>query len=914
MKLMGCRTAVVLLLAGWAVPAVHAQSPTNLLRNGSFEGSTLYWHNVNPEHHKLVRGGAPAGEFVLRIEKEHVMSAPFAAQPGQSFTASFFVKADRDGEVHVQLPPSAREEGQRAKRLWVGEATQKARVGPQWQRVSFTAKADVPQSGFWPNPHYLVQIGGTVPIEVDGVSVNLGDAAPVAYQPRRQIEVLAECPDLKGYRADGNLFEKGATVTLIAHASNPTSQARSAILRCQLIDYEGRRPISAPADAHVTIPAGKTFSHKFSTKLTATGCVLARVSALDGGTVIDSSDLPLTSLPYPMRPRKPDPRERFGGSFFGPHTAGLGSRMGFAWSRWWPHTKWQDHQPDGPDSWRWFDKELDTLEGLGISAHLVLYGWPKWIMEEGKHPLPRDMRWPPNDPRWEDLSVETAWDKYIKTATAHYKGRGVIYEIENEPEFDKWDTLQDEYAKFTIRTARLIKQVDPKAKVMVNNVYGIPSGLNRRLLERGAARHIDIISWHDYHEGWLAEANAMKRMRAALDSLGGQHIEIWFNEGWAYTNTAVDEPMACTRLTSSQGTNAMVCSIAELTMNGQDKTILFHTGYEQHGMSFWDYSGPGTMLWDWYGFPLPLVAAWNTLAHHVGLSERVAFVRPEGANFCIFEDLRNGRGVVVAYADREAPSDASIELPLDGLTVEDAMGNATPLTGQRLTLPRNGRPVFVYDDARTTGKVFAEKLLPLDRKNASFVSKGGVGFRLPPTWEGTKKGHAAGNPAMAGGKPVWRLDQVWPPDPKTPGNYHPLVWDDNYWVPAGNSFGGQPKAEMRDRGIRLELRAAHSQPQAERICGLVFIAPQAGTVVVTGSAQLTMWEGNNPVRLALLQKTGKQVKELASLKLAQGKSIELAALGATVSAGDELVLLPRIEGAFNGGDVVLRDLEVRFGD
>jgi len=98
----------------------------NLLRNGSFEGSLLYWHGIKPEHHKLVRGDAAVGEYSLRINSKYVMSAPFVCKPGREFTLSFFVKGDRDGEVRVQTAPSAREVGQRAKRIWSRESRQTA--------------------------------------------------------------------------------------------------------------------------------------------------------------------------------------------------------------------------------------------------------------------------------------------------------------------------------------------------------------------------------------------------------------------------------------------------------------------------------------------------------------------------------------------------------------------------------------------------------------------------------------------------------------------------------------------------------------------------------------------------------------------------------------------------------------------
>ena len=146
-----------------------------------------------------------------------------------------------------------------------------------------------------------------------------------------------------------------------------------------------------------------------------------------------------------------------------------------------------------------------------------------------------------------------------------------------------------------------------------------------------------------------------------------------------------------------------------MTAAGQEKTILFHTGYEDHGQSFWDYSGPGTLLWDWYGYPLPLVAMWNVLNHHLGLSNEVGFVRPPGANLAIFQDLRNGRGVIVAYEDREAKSDVSFRVHLGDLIA-----------------PRNGTPVpFTAEVELTAGHelLFVPLMHGLDN-NATNLSIG----------------------------------------------------------------------------------------------------------------------------------------------------------------------------------------------
>ena len=377
-----------LLLALLTCRALAA--PENLLRNGSFEGGLLYWHQIDPKNDTLVRDAA-VGEFALRIAKGNVMSAPFVAVRGAPVTVSFFVKGEKPGRVGVQMPPSAREPGQKAKRLWMREAEQSAEIGTEWKRVSFTWLADVPPDGFWPNPHYLVQIGGhDSPILIDGVTVTVGKEGTPKYVPRTVLEAVVECPSLRGYAENGNILEAGQPVTMVAHISN---------------------------------------------------------AALDSGQ---------------------------------------------------------------PCHFQWF---VQDYEGK------LLWSSPD--------------EWAADDARWDDLKIETAWDKFVKAAALHFKGRSIVFEIENEPEFDHWDKFKTEYAKFTIRTARLLRATDPAAKIMVNNVYGIPSGLNAEFFKMGGLAHIDVMSWHDYHEGWLADAQGIRRMRQSMDEAGGKNVELWFNEGWA---------------------------------------------------------------------------------------------------------------------------------------------------------------------------------------------------------------------------------------------------------------------------------------------------------------------------------------------------------------------------------------------
>ncbi len=924
---------VTLAAATLAATCVRAQSDPanassarsqNLLRNGSFEGGTLYWHQVNAPDQTLVKDAA-VGEYALRIAKGNVMSAPFVAEREQPMTVSFFVKGAKPGRVGVQMPPSAREPGTQAKRLWMREAEQSADITTEWKRVSFTWNADVPQDGFWPNPHYLVQIGGyDSPITIDGVTVTKGKEGTAKYVPRAAVEVVAECANLTGWSgAAGNAFEKGATAQMVAHVSNPGSQPREVWVQWQLVDYDGALPLSKAVSKKVTIPAGKTFSETTPLKLTATGCVLARLSVIGnnegttGDTVLDSADFPLTTLPYPKSATKPDFRERFGGSFAG--REGMlqkYQRIGFGWTRWFPETKWQFFQPKKDAPFDWHDADFQLAARYGVSQHVVLYGWPEGLMdkEHSGQPLPLDMKWSAEDARWDDFSIETAWDKFVKAAAVHFRGKSIIFEIENEPEFDRWDKFHAEYAKFTIRTAKLIRSTDPKAKIMVNNVYGVPSSVNAAFFKVGGLKWIDVVSWHDYHEGWLSDAQGIKRMRQNMDEASGKNVELWFNEGWAFTNTAVDEPIACTHLTSAQSTNAIMASTVEMTIAGQEKTILFHTGYEDHGQSFWDYSGPGTLLWDWYGFPLPLVSAWNVLSHHIGVSDRVGFVRPPGANLAIFQDLRNHRGVIVAYADRDAKEDAVVELPFPGLTNEDNMGNPTPLP-QKLTLSKTGRCVFLYD-GKTTGAEFLKKLESLDRKNASFVSTGALPtWNLPPTWEGKTKGDSDGSVALAEGKPIWKLEQLWPADWKKRENFRPMVWTGTDWNVKEGGFGGQPGASLKDGALNFGTRAPHGPDNDRhlRTAGLTFVAPKAGTYSLHGTASARMWDSKNKTTLLVLKKSQTSVEQVGALSIPNEGQVPFEGQNFVLALGDELTLLPEIDGMFAGGDCKLHGLSIILG-
>ena len=328
---------IVLFTLGGTVRAAGQ----NLLRNGSFEGGFLYWHNIHEGTHRIV-ADAKSGRYALEMTSGWIMCAPVELKKGSSYTISFWAKAEKPVKVDIAMPPSAREPGQKSGRLWTKNAHKPVQVDTEWKRFHVTWAADVPNTGFWPDQNYMVQISGekNVKTYIDGMTILEGREGSVDYMPRKEIESGVSCANLPGFDCpEANCFNPGDVVRIKGYASNPGTEMRDVTVRWQWVDYEGEKSIGPPVDEKIALQPGDTFEKTVPMKLLSSGCVIARVSVLDKeGAVIDSSDFPVTSLPYPKASAKPDWRERFGGSFAGGlKTVKKLQRIGFGWIHWRPH-------------------------------------------------------------------------------------------------------------------------------------------------------------------------------------------------------------------------------------------------------------------------------------------------------------------------------------------------------------------------------------------------------------------------------------------------------------------------------------------------------------------------------------------------------------------------------------------------
>lgn len=136
-----------------------------------------------------------------------------------------------------------------------------------------------------------------------------------------------------------------------------------------------------------------------------------------------------------------------------------------------------------------------------------------------------------------------AFARFAAAAAARYQGRGIIWEIWNEPNLEKyWHAPPDPaaYARLVNTVIPAIRRVDPTAWVVGPATAGFPWDFYQALNDAGALGRLDAISVHPYRgEPPESALEQYLQLRARLDHLSPQrHIPIIASE-WGYS-TAVE--------------------------------------------------------------------------------------------------------------------------------------------------------------------------------------------------------------------------------------------------------------------------------------------------------------------------------------------------------------------------------------
>jgi len=94
-----------------------------------------------------------------------------------------------------------------------------------------------------------------------------------------------------------------------------------------------------------------------------------------------------------------------------------------------------------------------------------------------------------------------AFARFAAAAAAHFRGRGIIWEIWNEPnlaQFWKPQPNADDYARLAVTTAMAVRAADPDAVILAPGSSDFPWEFFETIFRGGVLNHVDAVSVHPY--------------------------------------------------------------------------------------------------------------------------------------------------------------------------------------------------------------------------------------------------------------------------------------------------------------------------------------------------------------------------------------------------------------------------------
>ncbi len=192
-------------------------------------------------------------------------------------------------------------------------------------------------------------------------------------------------------------------------------------------------------------------------------------------------------------------------------------RMDFFWGR--------IEKKKGEYDWSPYDRLMGHLDKIKVHPIFILdYG--NDVYEKG----------PPRSPE-----ARAAFARFAAEAVKRYAGRGVVWEIWNEPNLAGfWPPKADatEYATLAVETAKAIRTADPKATLIAPGASGFPWEFFETVFQAGLLQYLDGVSLHPYR-GQMPETAAedyakLRVLIARYAPKGKENLPIVSSE-WGYS-------------------------------------------------------------------------------------------------------------------------------------------------------------------------------------------------------------------------------------------------------------------------------------------------------------------------------------------------------------------------------------------
>lgn len=238
----------------------------------------------------------------------------------------------------------------------------------------------------------------------------------------------------------------------------------------------------------------------------------------------------------PLRAQQPGlPRPVAGDGFgvnihftqFAPDELRLFKEAGFGYVR--MDLNWQSvEKAAGVYDFSAYDKLLADLDQAGARALLIL---------DYENPLYDNGLSPHTD------AGRAAFAAFAVAAARRYSGRGVIFEIWNEPNIGFWKPKPDvnDYAALVKATVKAIRQVDPAVPILAGATSTLPQDYLEKLFASGAMNGVTALSVHPYRSGnpeTVADDYARVRGLIARYTQAGQPLLPIVCSEWGYSTAS----------------------------------------------------------------------------------------------------------------------------------------------------------------------------------------------------------------------------------------------------------------------------------------------------------------------------------------------------------------------------------------
>ena len=210
-------------------------------------------------------------------------------------------------------------------------------------------------------------------------------------------------------------------------------------------------------------------------------------------------------------------------------------RMDFVWAG--------IEQKKGEYNWSAYDELTDNLEKRGLRPYYIL-DYSNALYEErviSRNPVSGKEQKDVASPQHPESVA--AFARWAGEAAKRYKGRGIIWEIWNEPNISFWKPKPDvqQYITLALATCRSVRDADPEALIVGPATSELPLEFLEQFFKSGVLEYLAAVSVHPYRNYSKPPETALQeydKLRALIDRFtapGKMKLPILSGE-WGYAS------------------------------------------------------------------------------------------------------------------------------------------------------------------------------------------------------------------------------------------------------------------------------------------------------------------------------------------------------------------------------------------